>query len=82
MSYARFYQHGVKAHSDDRPLSQNPHNVRTHADAHEGWNNGWLDASAAYWRRASPDFARSSRCIQIDRFIAAREYLPEYGSAH
>ncbi|ACK50697.1 hypothetical protein Msil_1751 [Methylocella silvestris BL2] len=74
MSYARFYQHGVKAYVEGRALSMNPHNPRDQAEACEGWTEGWLDARQAHVHRLANELSKTLRPIQIDRFIAAREY--------
>lgn len=72
MSYARFYQHGVKAFFEGRALRLNPHNGATHPHAHEGWTNGWLDACHAHGRKLSSDSPRSAHAIRIDRTLAGQ----------
>ena len=56
MTYARVYQHGMKAFIDGHPLGDNPYLLAC-AEAHEGWANGWLDASHSRWRTHALEIA-------------------------
>ncbi|WP_374307554.1 hypothetical protein [Methylocella sp.] len=77
MTYARFYQHGVKAFAEGRGLCANPHRRAMQGTAHDGWKDGWIDACEALERRClnlgAIDLAPAGRVIRIDRFISARE---------
>ncbi|WP_395664457.1 hypothetical protein [Methylocella sp.] len=72
LSYARFYQHGVRAYAQGLALNANPHDRAGRGVAHDGWKDGWLDACHAHERKSAPDGPRRSRPIRVDRFIAAR----------
>jgi hypothetical protein len=57
MTHARIYQQGVKAFLDAAPLGGNPYAPEVNADAHEAWEDGWLDANRSRWRRHAFEMA-------------------------
>jgi hypothetical protein len=57
MTHARIYQQGVKAFLDAIPLGGNPHDPAVKSDAHEAWEDGWLDANRSRWRRHAFEMA-------------------------
>jgi hypothetical protein len=66
MSHARIYQHGVKAFIEAKPLSGNPYDSAVNSEAHEAWEDGWLDANHSRWRSHAFEmtmraYAKSSR---------------------
>ncbi len=81
MTHARLYQHGVKAYRTGQPLNCNPYDFDVCSEAHEGWKEGWLDASHEHRRRHAPEAANPSRPIRVDRIILARESAQAHISA-
>ncbi len=57
MTRARIYQHGIKACLEAKPLGGNPYDPSVNSEEHEAWNDGWLDANHARWRRHSLEIA-------------------------
>ena len=70
MVHARIYQQGVKAFLSAKPLSGNPYDPAINAEAHEAWDDGWLDANHTRCRwhaieTAMRAFARPMRPISM-----------------
>lgn len=44
MTSGHIYQHGVKAYLGSKLLNHNPYDRAIYPEAHDAWENGWLDA--------------------------------------
>jgi hypothetical protein len=60
MTYAKGYQHGVKAYLESKLLNDNPYNPAVYREAHDAWEDGWLAARLARRRMHAFEIATRS----------------------